>query len=111
MSKNDYVMFVLITVPVPENLASQNVGADKAEVTYTIPTSSVEIENVEVELENTATGIKTTVVRPATSTSIPLDNLTPGTTYRTRTRSLSKDGRASEFSAPVEFTTCKKFYL
>jgi len=56
-------------------------------------------------LENTETGEFTTITRPADNTAIPLDNLAPGTKYKATVKSKAADGRTSEATLPVEFTT------
>jgi len=56
-------------------------------------------------LENTETGEIINISRPADNTAIPLSNLTPGTKYKATARSKTTDGRYSEYTSPLEFTT------
>jgi len=67
--------------------------------------SSPGIETVEVSLENTETGEIINITRPADNTAILLDNLAPGTKYKATVRSKTADGKTSEPTLPVEFTT------
>ena len=80
------------------------VKKDSATFTYNLPSdNTTKVDNVQVRLNETATGISSTIVEPV-GQPIPLKNLKPGTNYTVQARSMVTDGRNSSFSRPVSFT-------
>jgi len=76
-------------------------------LSYSTPGNSPPLELVEITLTNTETGETQTITRPADNTAVPLENLPSGTKFETTIRSKAQDGRYSDPTSPIEFTTSK----
>ena len=75
-------------------------------MTYTIASSPVTLKEVEVEVNETESGLSRIIVRPAAleNGSVAIDNLKSGNDYTVRVRAIASDGRRSDFTPATSFT-------
>ena len=82
----------------------RDIQPSSAVVTYAIANSSVPLKNVEVQVNETDSGIVSTFISAALANgSVPIGGLKSGNDYTVRVRTIANDGRPSELTAPVSF--------
>ena len=94
-------MLVYILVPEPINVKTSDIKESRALVSWTIPSSPLKLQNIELELNKTDGSSSVIMdVKPDVNSKL-LTDLVSGTPYSARLRSIAADGRTSDWSSPA----------
>ena len=109
-------MLFYISVPEPIDVSTTNIKESSALVGWTIPSSPVTLQNIQLELNKTDGSRSDIMNLQSDLTAKLLTDLTSGTPYTVRLRSIATDGRTSDWSSPAHVfitgnITCNLFAI
>ena len=98
-------------MPEPTDVRVADITPSTVAVTYSIPSSPAELrDQVEIVVKETDSNTEVQRLTRAAQEiggSISIGDLTSGTPYSIQLRTIASDGRRSDLTAPVAFTTSK----